>query len=101
VADIAFALTVFALLNLLDWITTHYALTHLGMAELNPIARKIFEKFGTAGLYSWKQIGVGLIAFTSYTIMGATAEVAIWVYNIIFAFVVLWNSLQIALQLRR
>jgi len=95
-SDIGFALTVFALLNLLDWLTTHYALTYLGMRELNPIARRIWEKFGTIGLYSWKQVGVGLIALASYLIMGVDAETAIWLYNAVFGAVVVWNSLQIA-----
>jgi len=94
--DIGFALMVFALLNLLDWLTTHYGLKYLNMIELNPIARRIWEKYGTVGLYTWKQIGVGLIALTSYLIMGVDAETAIWVYNVIFALVVAWNSIQIA-----
>jgi hypothetical protein len=95
VSDIGYALIVFALLNLLDWITTHYGLTQLGMRELNPIARRIFEKFGTVGLFTWKQIGVAFIAFTTYLVAGVDAESAIWLYNAVFAFVVLWNSIQI------
>jgi hypothetical protein len=94
--DIGYALIVFALLNLLDWVTTHYALTKLGMRELNPIARKIYERLGSPGLYSWKQIGVGLIVLSSALSMGWDVEFSIWVYNALFAFVVLWNSVQIA-----
>ena len=99
--DIGYALIVFALLNLLDWITTHYGLTKLGMTELNPIARRIFERFGTVGLFSWKQVGVGIIAFTTYLVAGVDAESALWLYNTVFAFVVLWNSFQIFLATRR
>jgi hypothetical protein len=99
-ADIGYALTVFALLNLLDWVTTHYALTKLGMRELNPIARKIYERLGSPGLYSWKQVGVGLIVLSSALTMGWEAEFAIWIYNVLFALVVVWNSAQIALRLR-
>jgi hypothetical protein len=95
VSDIGYALIVFALLNLLDWITTHYGLTKLNMIELNPLARKIYERFGTVGLFSWKQVGVGFIAFTAYITMGVDAESALWLYNALFAFVVLWNSIQI------
>ena len=100
-SDIGYALIVFALLNLLDWITTHYGLTKLGMTELNPIARKIFEKFGTVGLFTWKQVGVGIIAFTTYITMGVDAESTLWLYNAVFAFVVLWNSIQIFRATRR
>ena len=100
-SDIGYALIVFALLNLLDWITTHYGLTKLGMTELNPIARRIFERWGTVGLYTWKQVGVGVIAFTTYLIAGADFESTIWLYNAIFAFVVLWNSFQIFRATRR
>jgi hypothetical protein len=98
-ADIGYALTVFALLNLLDWITTHYALTRLGMRELNPIARRIYERLSSPGLYSWKQIGVGLIVLSSALTMGWDVEFAIWVYNVLFALVVAWNSAQIARRL--
>jgi hypothetical protein len=101
VNDIGYALIVFALLNLLDWITTHYGLTKLGMTELNPLARKIYERFGTVGLFSWKQVGVGFIAFTTYITMGVDAESALWLYNAVFAFVVLWNSFQIFRATRR
>jgi hypothetical protein len=101
VSDIGYALIVFAVLNLLDWITTHYGLTKLGMTELNPIARRIFERFGTVGLFTWKQVGVGVIAFTTYITMGVDAESALWLYNALFAFVVLWNSFQIFLATRR
>jgi hypothetical protein len=97
--DIGYALIVFALLNLLDWATTHYALKYLKMRELNPVARKVYERFGTAGLYSWKQIGVGLIVLSSALSMGWDAEFSIWVYNVLFALVVAWNSGQIALRL--
>jgi hypothetical protein len=99
-ADIGYALIVFALLNLLDWVTTHYALTRLGMQELNPVARKIYERLGSPGLYSWKQIGVGLIVLSSTLTMGWDAEFAIWVYNVLFALVVAWNSGQIAMRLQ-
>jgi hypothetical protein len=98
-ADIGYALIVFALLG---WITTHYALTKLGMRELNPIARKIYERLGSPGLYSWKQIGVGLIVLivlNSALIVGWEAEFSIWVYNVLFALVVAWNSGQIAMRL--
>jgi len=98
-ADIGYALIVFALLNLLDWATTHYALTRLGMRELNPIARRIYERLGSPGLYSWKQIGVGLVVLSSALSMGWDAEFSIWVYNVLFALVVAWNSGQIALRL--
>jgi hypothetical protein len=98
--DIGYALIVFALLNLLDWVTTHYALTRLGMRELNPIARRIYERLGSPGLYSWKQIGVGLIVLSSALTMGWEAELSIWVYNVLFALVVAWNSAQIARRLR-
>jgi len=94
-SDVGYALIVFALLNLLDWITTHYGLTRLGMVELNPIAKKIFERFGTVGLFMWKQVGVGFIAFTTYITMGVDAESALWLYNALFALVVAWNSFQI------
>ena len=94
-SDIGYALIVFALLNLLDWITTHYGLTKLNMIELNPVARRIYERFGTVGLFSWKQVGVGVIAFTTYITMGTDAESALWLYNAVFAFIVLWNSIQI------
>ena len=100
-SDVGYALIVFALLNLLDWITTHYGLTKLGMTELNPIARRIFERFGTVGLFTWKQVGVGIIAFTAYITMGVDAESALWLYNAVFAFVVLWNSIQIFRATRR
>jgi hypothetical protein len=95
VNDVGYALIVFALLNLLDWITTHYGLTRLNMIELNPLARKIYERFGTVGLFSWKQVGVGVIVFIAYLTTGADFESALWLYNALFAFVVLWNSIQI------
>ena len=50
--DIGYALIVFALLNLLDWVTTHYALKYLKMRELNPIARKIYERLGSPGSFN-------------------------------------------------
>ena len=98
-ADIGYALMVFVLLNALDWFSTHYALTRLGMRELNPIARRIYERLGSPGLYSWKQIGVGLIVLSSALSMGWDAEFSIWVYNVLFALVVAWNSGQIARRL--
>ena len=94
-SDVGYVLIVFVLLNLLDWITTHYGLTKLGMTELNPIARRIFWRFGTVGLFTWKQVVVGVIAFTAYLIAGADFESVLWLYNAVFAFVVLWNSIQI------
>jgi hypothetical protein len=101
VNDVGYALIVFALLNLLDWATTHYGLTKLNMIELNPIARKIYERFGTIGLFTWKQVGVGIIVFTTYVTMGVDAESALWLYNAVFAFIVVWNSFQIFRATRR
>jgi hypothetical protein len=95
VSDVGYALIVFATLNLLDWVTTHYGLTRLNMIELNPLARKIYERFGTVGLFTWKQAGVGFIAFTTYITMGVEADSALWLYNALFALVVAWNSIQI------
>jgi hypothetical protein len=101
VSDVGYALIVFALLNLLDWITTHYGLTRLNMIELNPIARRIFERWGTVGLYTWKQVGVGIIAFIVYLIAGTDFESTLWLYNAVFALVVAWNSFQIFRATRR
>jgi len=98
-ADIGYALIVFALLNLLDWVTTHYALTRLGMQELNPVARAVYERLGSPGLYSWKQVGVGLVVLSAWLSMGLEAEVAIWAYNVLFALVIAWNSAMIARRL--
>lgn len=90
------AVTVFILLNLIDWITTTYALKKPGYVEANPVARFVYEKFGSIGLFSFKQVVVGLIVFSEYLVLGGDAESTIWLYNVLFGLVVTWNSFMLS-----
>jgi len=90
------SLIVLVLLNLIDWITTAYALRKPGYIEANPIARSVYERFGSVGLLAYKQVFVGLIVLSEYLALGGDAEGVLWLYNVIFGLVVAWNSLMLS-----
>jgi len=93
---VEWALTVFALLNTLDLMTTYYGLQK-GLVERNPIAKQVLERFGKAGLYSYKQIMTGAIVALYSVLFGADFETIIWAFNVLMALVVAWNSAMIAI----
>jgi len=90
-ADVGYALMIFGLLNLLDWFVTHYALRR-GAVEANPVARLVYERFGTVGLYSFKQVVTGVMVFFVSVFGGLGLEATLWAWNIVLALVVAWNS---------
>ncbi|MEM4952209.1 MAG: DUF5658 family protein [Ignisphaera sp.] len=82
-------LYVFTLLNIVDIMTTVEGLRR-GAYEANPVARKMLEKFGVAGLFILKYLGMGLIILVGATTN--TLETSIWIINIMLSIVAAWNS---------
>jgi len=83
------SLYVFTLLNVVDIMTTAEGLRR-GAYEANPVARKMLERFGVAGLFILKYLGMGLVI-----LIGATTnalETSIWIANIVLSIVAAWNS---------
>jgi hypothetical protein len=87
------SLLVFALLNILDIITTYNVIKKTSIeSEANPIARFIMRKAGVVGLFILKYFGMGIIILIGF-ILG-NLEGSIWINNIILGGVVAWNSYQ-------
>jgi hypothetical protein len=85
------SLLVFALLNLLDIITTYNVVKKAGIeSEVNPLARFIMQKMGVAGVFVLKYLAMGFIVLVGF-IMNVL-ETSIWINNIILSGVVAWNS---------
>ena len=85
------ALLVFTLLNLTDIITTWNVLRKHGVSrELNPLARILFKKYGVAGGFLLKYIGMGISLLIG--LMTGQLHVAVWIWNIILAGATAWNS---------
>lgn len=82
-------LYVFTLLNVVDIMTTVEGLRR-GAYEANPVARKMLEKFGVAGLFILKYLGMGLVILIGATTN--TLETSIWIANIMLSIVAAWNS---------
>ncbi|MEM4977128.1 MAG: DUF5658 family protein [Desulfurococcaceae archaeon] len=85
------ALWTFTFLNLADVSTTLIALRRKAY-EVNPIARFMISKLGLKGLFVLKYIMMGLSLLMAFAFGEATAEQLIWMWNIILAGVVGWNS---------
>jgi len=79
------ALMYFALVNLLDIISTKRALEK-GAYELNPIARYFLKIFGVKGLFILKYFLMAVI------IAGMPNEFGLWIANAFVSGVVTWNS---------
>jgi len=87
------SLLVFALLNILDIITTYNAVKKTGVgSEANPLARFIIARLGVAGLFILKYFGMGIIILIGYLL--GNLEGSIWINNILLGGVVAWNSYQ-------
>jgi hypothetical protein len=87
------SLLVFALLNILDIITTYNAIKKTSIeSEANPLARFIMQKTGVAGLFILKYFGMGIIILIGFIMNNL--EASIWVNNILLGGVVAWNSYQ-------
>jgi hypothetical protein len=87
------SLLVFALLNILDIITTYNVVKKTGTeSEANPLARFIMSKMGVVGLFAFKYIMMGVIILIGF--IANTLETSIWINNIILGVVVAWNSYQ-------
>jgi hypothetical protein len=87
------SLLVFALLNILDIITTYNAIKKTSVeSEANPLARYIIQKMGVVGLFILKYFGMGIIILIGF-IMG-NLEGSIWINNVLLGGVVAWNSYQ-------
>jgi hypothetical protein len=98
---IAYALFTLAVLNILDYVLTYYALTEFKMIEVNPIIRQIHERFGMAGVFVWKQIAILIIAITSCIIASKTVEATLWLANTIFSLIIAFNTIQLFLNTYR
>ena len=92
-------LYVFVLLNLLDFMTTYVGIAKLKARELNPVARLILKRLGWVGLHAYKMTLTGLLPLLSY-IMTQDVTLTVWVWNIILAITVAWNSFQTARRVR-
>jgi hypothetical protein len=87
------SLLVFALLNILDIITTYNALRKTGTeSEANPLARFIMERMGVAGMFLLKYLGMGAIILIGLVL--GNLEGSIWINNILLGGLVAWNSYQ-------
>jgi hypothetical protein len=87
------SLLVFALLNILDIITTYNAVRKTSVeSEANPIARFIMQRMGVAGMFLLKYLGMGAIILVGLVL--GNLEGSIWLNNVILAGVVAWNSYQ-------
>jgi len=85
------ALLAFALLNLVDIVTTYNVLRRHGVSrELNPLARILFARFGVAGGFVLKYLLCGVLILVG-ALLGEL-ELALWVWNVVLAVVVAWNS---------
>jgi len=87
------SLLVFALLNILDIITTYIAIKKTSTeSEANPLARYIIQKTGVVGLFILKYFGMGIIILVG--LISGNLEGSIWINNILLGGVVAWNSYQ-------
>jgi len=87
------SLLVFALLNILDIITTYNAIKKTSIeSEANPLARFIMKKTGVVGLFILKYFGMGIIILIG--LMLGNLEGSIWINNVLLGGVVAWNSYQ-------
>lgn len=101
-ADITHRLLwIFLLLNGCDILTTETGLI-LGGKEVNPIAKFLIDNLGHWGLYALKGVGLG-ITFIYWALQYKTnpsqVNTVLTIQNIMFAFVIVWNSLMILLGL--
>ena len=83
------ALYTFAFLNLAD-ISTTIAGIKRGAFEANPLARKLLEKFGWAGLFVLKYFGMGAVLLVGA--LTNSLNTSIWISNVLLGAVVAWNS---------
>ncbi len=83
------ALYAFLFLNMADVATTIHGLKR-GAFEANPIARWLLQRFGYAGLFILKYLGMGLILLTGA--LTNSLNLSIWLCNIILGAVCAWNS---------
>ncbi|MEM4620562.1 MAG: DUF5658 family protein [Desulfurococcaceae archaeon] len=90
-----YSLVVFVLINLIDYIQTHYALKTSKFRELNPLADLIYRSMGTSGLISFKLLVSGLMIMIITLFKNFDVEGSIWLWNIILGFVTAWNSIQL------
>ncbi len=91
------ALYTFAFLNLAD-ISTTIAGIKRGAFEANPLARKLLEKFGWAGLFVLKYFGMGAVLLVGA--LTNSLNTSIWISNVLLGAVVAWNS-YVNLKLQR
>ncbi len=89
------ALYIFALLNMLDFMTTRVAIRYYKARELNPLARAILEKAGFVGLYAFKMFMTALLPLLAY-FLEDDFELSLWIWNALLGLVVAWNSAQLA-----
>lgn len=86
----------FVFLNILDIITTHFALTHMNLTEANPLLSSLFIKFGVLGsLIAFKLI-VLMVMYGMLLMM--PLKIKIITVNIIcgmFVFIIINNTYQI------
>jgi hypothetical protein len=87
----------FAFLNFAD-ISTTIAGIKRGAFEANPVARRLLEKFGWAGLFILKYFGMGAVLLVGA--LTNSLNTSIWINNIILSAVVAWNS-YVNLKLQR
>lgn len=87
------ALYVFALLNLIDFMTTRIGLKG-GAREMNPLARAVYERFGFFGLWAFKMIATGILPLIAYIVTGEV-ELSLWLWNAALGLVVANNSIQL------
>jgi hypothetical protein len=96
--DPGYALAVLVILNIIDWVTTHYGL-RVGLTEVNPIADFILSRGGIIGLYIWKLIVIALAVLIIHKLSPKELEQAIWILNALLALIIAWNSIQLYLAL--
>ncbi|MEM1832258.1 MAG: DUF5658 family protein [Desulfurococcaceae archaeon] len=85
------AIWTFTFLNMGDISTTLIALKR-GAYEMNPIARWLISRMGLKSLFMFKYLAMGLSLLLAFMFGESTAESTIWIWNIILAGVVGWNS---------
>jgi hypothetical protein len=96
--DPGYALAVLVVLNIIDWVTTHYGL-RVGLAEVNPIAGFILSRGGIIGLYVFKLIAIALAVLIVHKLSPRELEQGVWILNAALALIIAWNCVQLYMAL--
>jgi len=85
----------FIILNVLDVMTTYFALTHMSLNEANPLLSALFTKFGLLGsLIAFKLI-ILMVMYGVFTMMPyKIKKITLYIICFMFILVIINNTYQ-------